>query len=143
MTDNNKPEWFEIAEKDQPSVPRKASKTLPLAAVLAATLIIGVGAVVAQVQEKSPAVAVETASVQTSASNNTASPTTVASNAKPSPVVRIANPSASSAVATTTGLQNPSIAKLPTKSGDDDDENEGRSRNGNHGEDDDDEGDDD
>jgi hypothetical protein len=143
MTDNNKPEWFEIAEKDQPSVPRKASKTLPLAAVLAATLIIGVGAVVAQVQEKSPAVAVETASVQTSASNNTASPTTAASNAKPSPVVRIANPSASSAVATTTGLQNPSIAKLPTKSGDDDDENEGRSRNGNHGEDDDDEGDDD
>ena len=143
MTDNNKPEWFEIAEKDQPSVPRKASKTLPLAAVLAATLIIGVGAVVAQVQEESPAIAVETASVQTSASNNTASPTTVASNAKPSPVVRIANPSASSAVATTTGLQNPSIAKLPTKSGDDDDENEGRSRNGNHGEDDDDEGDDD
>jgi negative regulator of sigma E activity len=143
MTDNNKPEWFEIAEKDQPSVPRKASKTLPLAAVLAVTLIIGVGAVVAQVQEKSPAIAVETASVQTSALNNTASPTTVASNAKPSPVVRIANPSTTSAVATTTGLQNPSIAKLPTKSGDDDDENEGRSRNGNHGEDDDDEGDDD
>jgi hypothetical protein len=144
MTDNNKPEWFEIAEKDQPSVPRKASKTLPLAAVLAATLIIGVGAVVAQVQEESPAIAVETASVQTTASNSTASPSSVAQNSKTSPAARIANPAASSAVATTSGLQNPSIAKLPTKSGDDDDEHEGRSRNGNHGDDDDEhEGDDD
>jgi cytoskeletal protein RodZ len=143
MTDNNKPEWFEIAEKDQPSVPRKASKTLPLAAVLAATLIIGVGAVVAQVQEKSPATALDTTSVQTTASSNTSSPTSVAQNSKSSPVVRIANPAKSSASTGTSGLQNPSIAKLPTKGGDDDDENEGRSRNGNHGDDDEDEGDDD
>ena len=141
MTDNNKPEWFEIAEKDQPSVPRKSSKTLPLAAVLAATLIIGVGAVVAQVQEESPAIAVETASVQTTASNSTASPSSVAQNSKSSPVVRIANPATSSASTGTSGLQNPSIAKLPTKGGDDDDE--GRSRNSNHGDDDEDEGDDD
>jgi cytoskeletal protein RodZ len=124
MTDNNKPEWFEIAEKDQPSVPRKASKTLPLAAVLAATLIIGVGAVVAQVQEKSPATALDTTSVQTTASSNTSSPTSVAQNSKSSPVVRIANPATSSASTGTSGLQNPSIAKLPTKGGDDD-ENEG------------------
>jgi cytoskeletal protein RodZ len=124
MTDNNKPEWFEIAEKDQPSVPRKASKTLPLAAVLAATLIIGVGAVVAQVQEKSPATALDTTSVQTTASSNTSSPTSVAQNSKSSPVVRIANPAKSSASTGTSGLQNPSIAKLPTKGGDDD-ENEG------------------
>jgi hypothetical protein len=142
MTENNKPEWFEIAENDGPAVPPKASKTLPFAAVIATALILGIGAVVAQIQEKSPAVAVETASVQTTASNSTASPSSVAQNSKSSPAARIANPAASSAVATTSGLQNPSIAKLPTKSGDDDDEHEGRSRNGNR-EDDEDEGDDD
>jgi hypothetical protein len=140
MTDNNKPEWFEIAENDGPAVPPKASKTLPFAAVIATALILGVGAVVGQVQEESPAVAVETASVQTTASNSTASPSSVAQNSKTSPSARIANPATSSAVATTSGLQNPSIAKLPTKSGDD--EHKGRSRNGNH-EDDEDEGDDD
>ena len=139
MTENYKPEWFEIAENDGPAVPPKASKTLPLAAVFATALILGVGAVVSQVQEESPAVAVETASVQTTASNSTSSPASVAQVSKSSPVARIANPAASSAVATTSGLQNPSIAKLPTKSGDDDDEHEGRSRNGNH----EDEGDDD
>jgi len=139
MTENNKPEWFEIAENDGPAVPPKASKTLPFAAVIATALILGVGAVVGQVQEESPAVAVETASVQTTASNSTASPSSVAQNSKTSPAARIANPATSSAVATTSGLQNPSIAKLPTKSGDDDDEHEGRSRNGNH----EDEGDDD
>ncbi len=140
MTENNKPEWFEISENDGPAVPPKASKTLPFAAVIATALILGIGAVVAQVQEESPAIAVETASVQTTASNSTASPSSVAQNSKSSPAARIANPAASSAVATTSGLQNPSIAKLPTKNNDD--ENEGRSRNGNH-EDDEYEGDDD
>ena len=145
MTENYKPEWFEIAENDGPAVPPKASKTLPLAAVFATALILGVGAVVSQVQEESPAVAVETASVQTTASNSTSSPTSVAQVSKSSPIARIANP-ASSAIAGTSGLQNPSIAQLPTKGGDDDDdEHEGRSRNGDHEEDDDheDEGDDD
>jgi len=146
MTENNKPEWFEIAENDGPAVPPKASKTLPLAAVFATALILGVGAVVSQVQEESPAVAVETASVQTTASNSTSSPTSVAQVSKSSPIARIANPASTSAIAGTSGLQNPSIAQLPTKGGDDDDdEHEGRSRNGDHEEDDEDEdeGDDD
>jgi len=134
MTENNKPEWFEIAENDGPAVPPKASKTLPLAAVIATALILGVGAVVAQVQEESPATAVEIASVQTTASSSTASPTSVA---------QVSNPSTSSTIAGTSGLQNPSIAQLPTK-GEDDDDHEGRSHKGNHDDDDDeDEGDDD
>jgi hypothetical protein len=54
MTQNNKPEWFEIAENDGPATPPKASKTLPVLAVIATALILGVGAVVAQVQENSP-----------------------------------------------------------------------------------------
>jgi hypothetical protein len=125
MTENNKPEWFEIAEKDQPSAPRKASKTLPLAAVLAATLIIGVGAVLAQIQEEPPATAIETTSTQTVAANSS---TPSASTAP------VATPSVNPTAITTPHLQNPSIAQLPTKRGGDDDE--GRSGHG------DDEGDD-
>jgi len=146
MTENNKPEWFEIAESDGPAAPPKASKTLPLAAVFATALILGIGAVVAQVQEESPATAVDTTSVQTASTNNTASPTSVAQISKSSPIARIANPATNSAIAGTSGLQNPSIAQLPTKGGDDDDdEHEGRSRNEDHEEDDEDEdeGDDD
>ena len=135
MTENNKPEWFEIAENDGPAVLPKASKTLPLAAVFATVLILGIGAVVAQVQEESPATALDTASVQTTASSSTASPASVA---------QVSNPSTSSTIAGTSGLQNPSIAQLPTK-GEDDDDHEGRSHKGNHDDDDDDEdeGDDD
>jgi hypothetical protein len=142
MTENNKPEWFEIAESDGPAAPPKASKTLPLAAVFATALILGIGAVVAQVQEESPAIAVDAASVQASPSNNTASSTSVAQNSKSSPVTRIANPAATTVMAGTSGLQNPSIAQLPTK-GDDDDDHEGRSRNGNHEDDDEDDEDED
>ena len=122
MTENNKPEWFEIAESDGPAAPPKASKTLPLAAVFATALILGIGAVVAQVQEESPAIAVDAASVQASPSNNTASPTSVAQNSKSSTVTSIANPAATTVMAGTSGLQNPSIAQLPTKGGDDDDD---------------------
>ena len=142
MTENNKPEWFEIAESDGPAAPPKASKTLPLAAVFATALILGIGAVVAQVQEESPAIAVDAASVQASPSNNTESPTSVAQNSKSLTVTSIANPAATTVMAGTSGLQNPSIAQLPTK-GDDDDDNEGRSRNGNHEDDDEDDEDED
>jgi len=133
MTENNKPEWFEIAENDGPAVPPKASKTLPLAAAFATALILGVGAVVAQVQEESPAMAVDTASVQTTVSSSTASPTLVA---------QVSNPATSAAIASTSELQNPSIAQLPTKTEDDDD-HEGRSHRGDHDDEDEDEGDDD
>jgi hypothetical protein len=135
MTENNKPEWLEIAENDGPAVPPKASKTLPLAAVFATALILGVGAVVAQVQEESPAMAVDTASVQTTVSSSTASPTLVA---------QVSNPATSAAIASTSELQNPSIAQLPTKTeDDDDDDHEGRSHRGDHDDEDEDEGDDD
>jgi hypothetical protein len=132
MTENNKPEWLEIAENDGPAVPPKASKTLPLAAVFATALILGVGAVVAQVQEESPAMAVDTASVQTTVSSSTASPTLVA---------QVSNPATSAAIASTSELQNPSIAQLPTKTEDDDDDHEGRSHRGDHDDEDEDEGD--
>ena len=124
MTENNKPEWFEIAENDGPAAPPKASKTLPLAAVFATALILGIGAVVAQVQEESPAIAVDAASEQASPSNNTESPTSVAQNSKSLTVTSIANPAATTVMAGTSGLQNPSIAQLPTKGDDDDDDDD-------------------
>ncbi len=121
---SNKPEWFEMAENDGPVSPPKASKALPLAAVFATALILGVGAVVGQVQEGTSVVAVDTASVQSEVTSATTSATPVASNSQSSPVARIANPAVSSAVIATAGLQNPSIAQLPTKGGDDDDDDD-------------------
>ena len=111
MTENNKPEWFEIAENDGPTAPPKASKTLPVLAVFATALILGIGAVVAQVQNNSPASAVDAASVQTEATNNATSQ---------SPMT---DPSVGSSVSSTSGLKNPAIAQLPTK-GDDEDEDD-------------------
>jgi hypothetical protein len=112
MTENNKPEWFEIAENDGPAAPPKASKTLPVLAVFATALILGIGAVVAQVQDNSPASAVDAANVQTEATNNATSQ---------SPMT---DPSVGSSVSSTSGLKNPAIAQLPTKGDDDDEEDE-------------------
>ena len=115
MTENNKPEWFEIAENDGPSAPPKASKVLPALAVFATALILGIGALVAQVQDKSPASAVDAASVQTDATNNTTSATSQ------SPMT---DPSVGSTVSSTSGLKNPAIAQLPTNGDDDEDDDE-------------------
>jgi hypothetical protein len=112
MTENKKPEWIEIAENDGPVIPTKASKALPLAAVFAAALILGIGTVVGQVQEVAPTTAVEEALVQTIVSNDITASTSVG---------RIANPAASTTVTATSALINPAIAQLPTK-GDDEDE---------------------
>ena len=115
MTENDKPEWFEIAENDGPTAPLKASKTLPVLAVFATALILGIGAVVAQVQDNSPASAVDAANVQTEATNNTTSATSQ------SPMT---DPSAGLTASSTSGLKNPSIAQLPTKGDDEDDDEE-------------------
>jgi hypothetical protein len=116
MTENNKPEWFQIAEEDGPVALPKAKKGLPAAAVMVTALILGVGAVVGQVQEEAPANAVETASAQTVVANN---PTTTAA-----PITRTANPAVDSAVTATSAVQNPALAQLPT-TGDDEGDNEG------------------
>ena len=48
MTENNKPEWFEITDTDEKPPLRKVSKLLPISAVLVAAMILGVGAFVSQ-----------------------------------------------------------------------------------------------
>jgi cytoskeletal protein RodZ len=138
MTENNKPEWFEIADNDRPTTRRKASKTLPLAAVLAASLIIGLGAVVAQTQEESPANAIEATQTPSTATNVSTSPSTAvtptsssASNETVAPATKSVAKVSVKPSANPSGLQNPAIAKLPTKGGGDD-EHEGREGRGNH-----------
>jgi len=142
MTENNKPEWFEMTETDEQVAVRKVSKSLPIAAFVAAALIIGVGAVVAQTQESVPAGAVESVSTPNEATVATVQDSTPASgsSSNESTAPQKANAGTTTITQTsiatpnTSGMKNPSIANLPTKTGDDDDD---------EGDDDEDEGDDD
>jgi hypothetical protein len=126
MTQNNKPEWFEITDADEKPALRKVSKSLPVSAVLAVALILGVGTVVGQTQNESPASTISASLGQTPTAESV--PTT--------PVATVV-----AGTAATNKLANPSIAKLPTGGGDDDDEDDDHKRG--HEDDEDDEGDDD
>jgi hypothetical protein len=138
MTQNNKPEWFEITDADEKPELRKVSKSLPVSAVLVAALILGVGAVTAQTQGVRPLSALNTNATQAAQPEN--NPTAQAVSSVKSAV---ANPTtvAAAVVGTvaTNKLANPAISKLPT-GGDDDDDDHGR---GHDDDDDDEEGDDD
>jgi hypothetical protein len=141
MTENNKPEWFEITEADEKPALRKVSKTLPVSAVLVTALILGIGAVVAQTQDQTPASAISASVEQTQSAQASSSPRDD-SNVKSA----VANPATAAAavvgVVAANKLANPAIAKLPTGGGDDDDEDVDRHGRG-HDDDDEDEGDDD
>jgi uncharacterized protein HemX len=130
MTENNKPEWFEITDADEKPALRKVSKSLPASAVLVVALILGVGFVVGQTQNESPASAISATSTQASSVESDQSTTVAAVVA---------------GTVATNKLANPAISKLPT-GGDDDDEDDdhGRGHDDDHEDDeDDDEGDDD
>jgi len=138
MTENNKPEWFEITAADEKPELRKVSKSLPVSAVLVAALILGVGAVTAQTQGVLPLSAANTNASQTAQPENNATAQAV-STVK----TAVANPTTAAAVVGTVAaskLANPAISKLPTGGGDDDDDDDhGRD----HDDDDDDDDDDD
>jgi len=129
MTENNKPEWFEITDNDEKPELRKVSKSLPVSAVLVAALILGVGAVTAQTQNVTSFS--ELIPNATQSIHSDSAPTAQAVS------------SVKSAVATTK-LANPAISKLPT-GGDDDDEDDDDDHGRDHDDEDDedDEGDDD
>jgi hypothetical protein len=141
MTQNNKPEWFEITDADEKPELRKVSKSLPVSAVLVAALILGVGAVTAQTQGVTPLSALNTNATQAAQPEN--NPTAQAVSSVKSAV---ANPTtvAAAVVGTvaTNKLANPAISKLPT-GGDDDDDDHGRGHDDDDDDGDDDEGDDD
>lgn len=110
MTQNSKPEWFEIIDKDEKPELRKLSKSLPVSAVLVTALILGVGTVVTQTQIQVPASAA-VAMAQKVQSSQTSAVTT-----HPTAVV----------VAAVSGnkLVNPAISKLPTGGGDEEEEDD-------------------
>jgi hypothetical protein len=97
MTENNKPEWFEITDSDEKPQLRKVSKSLPISGVLVAAMILGV-----QSAATSPA--------DSSVKSAIANPATVATIG----AVAVA----------TTALANPSIATLPTGNDHDDDDDD-------------------
>ena len=142
MTENNKPEWFEITAADEKPELRKVSKSLPVSAVLVAALILGVGAVTAQTQGVMPLSASNTNASQTAQPENNATAQAV-STVK----TAVANPTTAAAVVGTVAtnkLANPAISKLPTGGGDDDDDDDhGRDHDDDDDDDDDEEGDDD
>lgn len=139
MTENNKPEWFEITDADEKPELRKVSKSLPVSAVLVAALILGVGAVTAQTQGVLPLSAANTNASQTAQPENNTTAQAV-SNVNSA----VANPTTAAAAVVgtvaTNKLANPAISKLPTGGDDDDDDDHGRDHDD---DDDDEEGDDD
>jgi len=140
MTENNKPEWFEITDADEKPELRKVSKSLPVSAVLVAALILGVGAVTAQTQGVLPLSAANTNASQTEQPENNASAQAV-SNVNSA----VANPTTAAAAVVgtvaTNKLANPAISKLPT-GGDDDDDDDDDDHGRDHDDDDDDDDDD-
>ena len=137
MTENNKPEWFDITAADEKPELRKVSKSLPVSAVLVAALILGVGAVTAQTQGVLPLSASNTNASQSAQPENNATAQAV-STVK----TAVANPTTAAAVVGTVAtnkLANPAISKLPT-GGDDDDDDDDHGRD--HDDDDDDDDDD-
>ena len=128
MTQNNKPEWFEITDADEKPELRTVSKSLPVSAVLVAALILGAGVVVAQSSNETPALAISASSGQTPTVER--NPTTAAIVA-----------GTVAGTVTANKLANPAIAQLPTGGGDDDDDDD--HERGHHDDEEDDEGDDD
>jgi phosphotransferase system glucose/maltose/N-acetylglucosamine-specific IIC component len=143
MTENNKPEWFEITDNDEKPELRKVSKSLPVSAVLVAALILGVGAVIAQTQNVTSFS--ELIPHATQSIHSDSAPTVQAVSSVKSAV---ANPTTTAAAVVgavaTTKLANPAISKLPTGGDyeDDDDDDHGRDHDDDE-DDEDDEGDDD
>ena len=130
MTENNKPEWFEITDTDEKPPLRKVSKLLPVSAVLVAAMILGVGAFVSQSPDLVPissatAAPENNSRVQTPATSRAvaAAKSAVATPSKVATAAADLPSTVATVAAAATGLTNPSIAKLPT-GGDDDDEDD-------------------
>ena len=142
MTPSQKPEWIEIADKDNSVFPRRVSKGLPVMALVVTAAILGIGSIFAQTSEESPASAIEIATpVVQSSQSSEPSPATVETQSAVTQTSKASFTPQGAAVVSPSAptMKNPSIGMLPTGGGDDDyddDEDEGD-------DDDEDEGDDD
>jgi len=114
MSPLEKPEWIELADRDNAASIRKISKKLPVIALVAAAAIIGAGAILGQTAEESPAQATESVAQVpvVSSAQKSGSSATVAPKAIPA----------------APRVKTPKIGTLPTKRGEHEDrdhENEG------------------
>ena len=141
MTENNKPEWFEITDSDEKPQLRKVSKSLPISGVLVAAMILGVGGFVSQSPDLAP-VSSATAAPEENAGIQSA-PTSPADSSVKSAVANPTTVATIGAVAVAaTALANPSIATLPTGNDDDDDDDDDEEDDDDDDDDDDEEDDD-
>ena len=131
MTENNKPEWFEITDSDEKPQLRKVSKSLPISGVLVAAMILGVGGFISQSPDLAPVSSATAAPennsrVQTPATSRAvaAAKSAVATPSKVATAAAALPSTVATVAAAATGLTNPSIAKLPTGGDDDDDDDE-------------------
>jgi hypothetical protein len=121
MAPMNKPEWFQLAESDGGLPRRNVKRGFRALALSVPLMAIGIGVVVAQTSNESPAIAESTSVAATQ------SP--LASSSPIAPSVVASSPASTKAVQT---IQ-PAIAKPPTGGGDDDEnENEGGNKRGDH-----------
>ena len=128
----NKPEWFQLAESDGGLPRRNVKRGFRALALSIPLMAIGIGVVVAQTSNESPASA-ETTSVAA-----TQSPSVPLANDSPAVQNIVVSPTKSTQAVQTT---QPAISKPPTGGGDDDNEGDDDHKSGSNY--DDDEGDDD
>ena len=148
MTENNKPEWFEITDNDEKPALNRVSKSLPISAVLIAAVVLAFGALIGQNPEAIPTFAPSASAEQTQGvkADSTRSAASVLQSADANPTVQavsviqsaVATPSITSvaaavAVPAASKLANPSISKLPTGGGDDDDHDDDDDDDDRHG----------
>lgn len=107
MTPTEKPEWIEIADKDNSVLPHKISKGLPVMALVVTASILGIGSIFAQSTVEAPANAVEITAPAVQSPEST-EPTTATVGIQ------------SDETQNSDKVQNPSIGTLPTNAGDDD-----------------------
>jgi hypothetical protein len=136
MTPSQKPEWIEIAEKDNSAYPRKVSKGLPVLALVVTASILGIGSIFAQSAAESPANTVEmtapavqssqsiepspaTVSTQSAATQTSNTPRTAATSK-----ISFTQQSSSAVSSSAPTMINPSIGTLPTGGGDDDEDDD-------------------
>lgn len=118
MKPSLKPEWIELADQDNSAFPQKASKALPVMALVVTASILGIGSSFAQSADESSANAVEitTPAVQNSQSVET-SPVAASNIAFTAQGTAAVSPTAPK-------IKNPGIGTMPTGGGDDGDESE-------------------
>lgn len=129
MNPGQKPEWIELADSDKAIKHRQISKGLPILAIAITAAIIAAGTIFAQPQQLS--VASADSIITTSQNSDQVAPVApavadtqpVQVNAEPAkvPSVNSENPADNPTVDSTlpTTNKNPTIATMPTKSGDD------------------------